>query len=288
MSPDKGQGTIPLDDMRSRSSNGHAVLRKERKSIKSGDKDEAEERTKDSKKEMDKNDDKARDGQEQQDDAAVEVDLLDFSTDEVTESLAPELIPTRRYNLDVPTPFLDGTNSDDDFDLTQIPGSIYASTESFDTMEGEDFTPRRRLSIGGGQRDELRDQVQLRQLQEAIARLTVEKESAEREANSAMQQIQELKHLLNSDMEEIAKDAESLGQEMKKLKEENHLLREELNDAQSHIFSLQPYRKDLTPEEVGRVSFRHYSVDRTRSANFFFFPFPFSFPFLLFSIAANV
>ncbi|KAL7941675.1 hypothetical protein V8C42DRAFT_334442 [Trichoderma barbatum] len=250
MSPDKGQGTIPLDDMRSRSSNGHAVLRKERKSAKSGDKEEAEARTKDSKKEMEKRDDKAKDDQVQHDDAAVEEDLLEFSTDEVDESIDPELVPTRRYNLSVP--FLDGNNSDDGFDLTDMPGSIYASVESFDSMEREDFTPRRRLSGSGGQRDELREQVQLRQLQDTIARLTAEKESAEREASRAMQQIQDLKHLLNSDMEEIAKDADSLGQELNRLKEENHLLREELNDAQSHIFSLQPYRKDLTPEEVGR------------------------------------
>ena len=34
----------------------------------------------------------------------------------------------------------------------------------------------------------------------------------------------------------------------------NESLRAELNDARSHIFSLQPYRKDITPEEMGRVS----------------------------------
>ncbi|RFU81307.1 hypothetical protein TARUN_881 [Trichoderma arundinaceum] len=251
MSPDKGQGTIPLDDMRSRS-NGHAVLRKERKATKSSDRDEAEEKVKENKKEADKSDDKVKEDKEQQEDTAIEVDLLDFSTVEVTEATSPEVVPARRYNLSVPAPFLDGTNSDDDFDMTQIPGSIYASAESFTSMESESFTPRRRLSDGARQRDELQEQAQLRQLQDTIARLTAEKEGAEREATRAMQQIQDLKHLLNSDMEEIAKDAESLGQEIKKLKEENHLLREELNDAQSHIFSLQPYRKDLTPEEVGR------------------------------------
>ncbi|KAH6606693.1 hypothetical protein Trco_005846 [Trichoderma cornu-damae] len=254
MSPDKGQGTIPLDDMRSRPSNGHAVLRKERKPNKAADKDEAEEKTKDERRETDRNaaGDKAREGNEQQGDAAIEEDMLDFSTDEVTEAIPPELVPARRYNVNVQAPFLDGANSDDDFDLTQIPGSLYASAESFTSMESESFTPRRRPSDDAGQRDELREQVQLRQLQDAVARLTAEKESAEREAVRAMQQIQDLKHLLNSDMEEIAKDAESLGREIKELKEENHLLREELNDAQSHIFSLQPYRKDLTPEEVGR------------------------------------
>lgn len=277
MPPDKGQGTIPLDDMRSRPSNGHAVLRKERKSTKSGDREQDKDKSKDKDKDRDeeprerttkdsrkekeketgKSDDKPPEDQEHRDDApgGREVDLLDFDAVEVTESVAPDLVPPRRYNLNVPVPFLEGPSSDDDeFDMTQIPGSIYASAESFDSMESESFTPRRRLSNGGGPRDEAatRDQAQLKQLRDTVIRLTVEKESAEREAARAMQQLQELKHLLNSDMEEIAKDADSLGQEINRLKDENHLLREELNDAQSHIFSLQPYRKDLTPEEVGR------------------------------------
>ncbi|KAH0490468.1 hypothetical protein TgHK011_001935 [Trichoderma gracile] len=275
MPPDKGQGTIPLDDMRSRPANGHGVLRKERKSTKSADKEkekgqdkhkdkdrdeEPRERTtkdsrKDKEKEADKSDDKPREeDQEHKDDApgGREVDLLDFDAVQVTEAVAPDLVPARRYNLNVPAPFLEGPSSDDDdeFDMTQIPGSIYASAESLDSMESESFTPRRRLSNGGG--ETTRDPAQLKQLRDTVIRLTVEKESAEREAAKAMQQLQELKHLLNSDMEEIAKDADSLGQEINRLKEENHLLREELNDAQSHIFSLQPYRKDLTPEEVGR------------------------------------
>jgi hypothetical protein len=38
-----------------------------------------------------------------------------------------------------------------------------------------------------------------------------------------------------------------------KYKSQNERLLAELEDARSHIFSLQPYRKDLTPEEVRRV-----------------------------------
>ncbi|KAG6984381.1 hypothetical protein FocnCong_v005047 [Fusarium oxysporum f. sp. conglutinans] len=44
----------------------------------------------------------------------------------------------------------------------------------------------------------------------------------------------------------------TLASKAKELAEENRVLREQLNDAQSHIISLQPYRKDLTPEEVGQ------------------------------------
>lgn len=263
MSPDKGQGTIPLDDMRARQPNGPAVLRKERKSTKPVDKAETETKSQEHKKETDVNDDQAmldgeHEGQheEQHEEALVEVDIADFAKDEVTEaSISPELIPARRYNLNVPVPFHDGAHSDDDdFELAEMTSSMYAAAEGFSGMESEDFMPRRRPSDSDGAREEIREQAQLRQLQDAIIRLNLEKESAEREATKARQQIEDLKHLLNSDMEEIAKDTESLGKEMKRLKEENNLLREELNDAQSHIFSLQPYRKDLTPEEVGRVS----------------------------------
>ncbi|KAM0264685.1 hypothetical protein ACHAQJ_000510 [Trichoderma viride] len=252
MAPDKGQGTIPLDDMRGRQSNGHVVPRKERKLTKPADKVETEEKVQHHKKETDRNDDQTMEDEEQLEDAPVEVDLLEFPKDEVTESIPPEFVPARRYNLNVPTPFPDGANSDDDYELAQMPGSIFASAESFTDMESETFKPRRRLSAGAGERDEIREQAQLRQLQDAVTRLTIEKEGAERQVSNAMQQIEDLKHLLSSDMGDIVKDAESLGQEMKRLEEENRVLREELNDAQSHIFSLQPYRKDLTPEEVGR------------------------------------
>ncbi|EXA41981.1 hypothetical protein FOQG_02333 [Fusarium oxysporum f. sp. raphani 54005] len=53
-----------------------------------------------------------------------------------------------------------------------------------------------------------------------------------------------MEHRLSSHM--------TLASKAKELAEDNRVLREQLNDAQSHIFSLQPYRKDLTPEEVGQ------------------------------------
>ncbi|KAL2024378.1 hypothetical protein VTK56DRAFT_8860 [Thermocarpiscus australiensis] len=45
--------------------------------------------------------------------------------------------------------------------------------------------------------------------------------------------------------------ADELADTIKSLGAENKYLKAEL-DEQSHIFSLQPYRKDLTPEEVGQ------------------------------------
>jgi hypothetical protein len=40
---------------------------------------------------------------------------------------------------------------------------------------------------------------------------------------------------------------------VEELQQANEKLKTERDDARSHIFSLQPYMKDLTPEEVGRV-----------------------------------
>ncbi|KAM0285773.1 hypothetical protein ACHAQH_001234 [Verticillium albo-atrum] len=55
-------------------------------------------------------------------------------------------------------------------------------------------------------------------------------------------------HSLN----DVLKKAETLTTNLEEAKKENEALKEQLHDAQSHIFSLQPYRKDVTPEEVGR------------------------------------
>lgn len=59
---------------------------------------------------------------------------------------------------------------------------------------------------------------------------------------------------LQSSMLAVANDSDALGQEATKLRKENQGLRAELDDARSHIFSLQPYRQELTPKEVEQVS----------------------------------
>lgn len=51
----------------------------------------------------------------------------------------------------------------------------------------------------------------------------------------------------------VANDSDALGQEATKLRKENQDLKAELDDARSHIFSLQPYRQELTPKEVEQV-----------------------------------
>ncbi|EGY16491.1 uncharacterized protein VDAG_07655 [Verticillium dahliae VdLs.17] len=54
------------------------------------------------------------------------------------------------------------------------------------------------------------------------------------------------------DLNEKLRKIESFPENLEETKKENEALKEQLRDAQSHIFSLQPYRQDVTPEEVGR------------------------------------
>ncbi|KAH8900891.1 hypothetical protein GQ53DRAFT_132698 [Thozetella sp. PMI_491] len=66
-----------------------------------------------------------------------------------------------------------------------------------------------------------------------------------KEANSRAEQAER-------SVTEIDMQTRGLSESMDVLKRENKKLETELDEARSHIFSLQPYRKDLTPDEVGR------------------------------------
>jgi hypothetical protein len=77
-----------------------------------------------------------------------------------------------------------------------------------------------------------------------------------REANSRADQAEraaeELTRQLKSMSSRVAVDDTDLADTTTSLKAENNGLKAELDEARSHIFSLQPYRKDLTPKEVGQ------------------------------------
>lgn len=81
------------------------------------------------------------------------------------------------------------------------------------------------------------------QLREANSRA----EQAERTAEELARQ---LKFRTNKVTGKVSSNA---ADEITALKAENKGLKAELDEARSHIFSLQPYRKDLTPKEVGQV-----------------------------------
>ncbi|KAK2694033.1 hypothetical protein QWA68_007588 [Fusarium oxysporum] len=81
-------------------------------------------------------------------------------------------------------------------------------------------------------------------LLQRLSELNENKQIADEKADRLTKKVMSMEHRLSSHM--------TLASKAKELAEENRVLREQLNDAQSHIFSLQPYRKDLTPEEVGQ------------------------------------
>lgn len=126
-------------------------------------------------------------------------------------------------------------------------------SRSQDNYEKTSFSRRKDYENKDAEENQrLRRHVQ--DLYKKINKLDTEKQIAEEKAERAAARVAEMKHHLNSDMSEIELSTEALANERDKYRDENRALREQLNDAQSHIFSLQPYRKDLTPEEVGRVS----------------------------------
>lgn len=181
-----------------------------------------------------------------------ESDLIEFTEEEQS---APT-IPTRKYHIPMNVTELFGATKEDDEDGThERPESIASSFEevsadetSFETTtfhEAEEFKGN---GFGSGQ-----NTAHLQQLYATISSLTRERQVAEEKAQRALERVDELKEMVNSGMSDISKDAKALTEEMEKLRDEKRHLKEQLSDAQSHIFSLQPYRKELTAEAVGQV-----------------------------------
>lgn len=84
--------------------------------------------------------------------------------------------------------------------------------------------------------------------------LRVQLREANSRADQAERAAEELTRQLKSRSSAPVMDRNDSADTTTTLKAENHGLKAELDEARSHIFSLQPYRKDLTPKEVGQVS----------------------------------
>jgi FtsZ-binding cell division protein ZapB len=93
----------------------------------------------------------------------------------------------------------------------------------------------------------------IQDLHRKLSALSTDRQIAEEKADRLSEKVDSMKQRMSSSMTEVERSSEALATKVEELTEENRALREQLNDAQSHIFSLQPYRKDLTPEEVGQV-----------------------------------
>lgn len=81
---------------------------------------------------------------------------------------------------------------------------------------------------------------------EALVQLEKEKQENNK-LNSRVKELVLLSRSLEQRVEELSSEVESANMAHNDTKLE-------LRDTQAHILSLQPYIKDITPEEVGRVS----------------------------------
>lgn len=97
-------------------------------------------------------------------------------------------------------------------------------------------------------------QEQLHSLQAAMRNLKMEKQVAEERADYATRRVEEMRDLHQKTVEAASHGTKGIQTDVAHIQEQNRLLKEQLNEAQSHIFSLQPYRKEMTPEELGGVS----------------------------------
>lgn len=93
---------------------------------------------------------------------------------------------------------------------------------------------------------------QIHDLVRQLSILTTDKQISEEKSQALSEKLDTLKQRMNSNMTEVEVSSKALASRVEELATENCALREQLNDAQSHIFSLQPYRKELTPEAVGQ------------------------------------
>ncbi|OLN87211.1 hypothetical protein CCHL11_03529 [Colletotrichum chlorophyti] len=137
-----------------------------------------------------------------------------------------------------------------DCDLIDLGGDVPSpSNKSSDNGVGT------RTNVRVTEVDHVKDihrQRELEELRQKLKVTTARAEIAEEKAVNAEQRVVEVKATKISSFNEAQKDTGSLTSRLEKLEKENSTLKEQLRDAQSHIFSLQPYRKELTPEEVGR------------------------------------
>lgn len=135
--------------------------------------------------------------------------------------------------------------------FTQRPAAPPRDDAAVDTARAQRARDRER-------RDEQRRE-ELRQIREEMDSLIAQLGEARDRADQAERVADELTKVLDDKFSEMAVDNHHHGDEsadtaVAALQTENKKLKAELDEARSHIFSLQPYRNDLTPKEVGQVS----------------------------------
>lgn len=158
--------------------------------------------------------------------------------------------PARRGTDQSERPRTRGSLVDLDADDVAIYGGDSMSTDqserSTESRDDIDVDRRSRSQSRASTEDHL-----LREI-ESLQRQLLDANSRAEQAERAAEELQHRAKVVSSGIEEVAGDTDVLCGMMGDVKAENKKLKAELDDARSHIFSLQSYRKDLTPEEVGR------------------------------------
>ncbi|KAM0426956.1 hypothetical protein ACHAPT_007854 [Fusarium lateritium] len=126
----------------------------------------------------------------------------------------------------------------------------FETPDEFSSFDSSSFS--RRKEDAKMQEENARLRRHVTDLHRKISTITTDKQIAEEKAERLADKVNAMKQRMSSNMTEVERSSETLAAKVEELTDENTVLREQLNDAQSHIFSLQPYRKDLTPEEVGQ------------------------------------
>lgn len=236
MAGDSGQGKIPLDDMRPKKSYSEAATGFEEKEMVHPPRGKPKAKGKNvSEKDFETSSDRDGDRDMLMDlDPTASTSMLDVSTMEMFDAVSFQA-PERKSSLQ---PTAEEDEPDDDLPAGYEKTSFARRKAPESKIHEENARLRRHAQ----------------DLSRKINALVTEKQIAEEQSERATERINEMKQAMNSGMTDIERDTESLARDLEKSLEENRALREQLNDAQSHIFSLQPYRKDLTSEEIGRVS----------------------------------
>ena len=100
----------------------------------------------------------------------------------------------------------------------------------------------------------IREREEEQRVRREMEHLRMQLRDANTRADQAERAAEELTRQLKSRSSEMAVDNSDSADAVTALQAENKGLKAELDEARSHIFSLQPYRKDMTPKEVGQVS----------------------------------
>lgn len=234
MTTESSQGKIPLDDMRDKVSYSQVVNGKEQSDRKKPTLPE--------------------DHPLPEQDTS-EAENLGFTTVDRSDALPADLVPARKHTVQQPTKEQPSTIHEELVE-NDPRGRKRSKSKSQDDYDKNSLASRSDMlypEVDPDEETEERMRRYIDNLHRKLSVLTTEKQIAEDRAERATERVAEMKSLMNSDMTEIERDTEAIAKEAEELKKEKGFLKEQLNDAQSHIFSLQPYRKDLTPEEVGRV-----------------------------------